>query len=171
MPNVDEIARQMAATGMLPVDRNSQSSNDNSGQKSQFEQMLAMLAMSNKMNPQTLGGFLLGQILGGGLKSWTENYTDRGDRKAREKIQNGIAQQPPAQPQATSPAPQQPDTAGINPDTTGRLARGLFGGDNPLTNAATSQFENLPEVTSPFQTPNEYDWNQYADILRALQRR
>lgn len=208
---VELIASQMAQTGMMDPTRSQPQR-----QKSPLEEQLAALVMAERVKPSTSLGFLLGQIAGGGLQSWAENYSDRdflknkllsGTPEYQQEILSALKQtdpkkymrmlqlmsdrgisagtspqtasQPSAQPQATAPAPQQPDTTGINSDTTLRLAQGLFGGDNPLEKAADPQFESLPEAPSiPFHPDrlweDENNWNQYAqyaNILSALQRR
>lgn len=108
---VAAMARQMAQNS------NTDPSISSLFKKSPFEQQLMALAMADKVKPDTSLGFLLGQILSGGLNAWAENYADRGDRKAQEA-------------QATA----QPNTAGINTDATNRLTnnaiQGLFGGGN-----------------------------------------
>lgn len=123
---VAAMARQMAQNGNVNPAQGASSS----GGKSPFEQQLMALAMADKVKPDTSLGFLLGQILSGGLNAWAENYADRGDRKAQEA-------------QATA----QPNTAGINTDATNRLAnnaiQGLLGGGNSaLAQAAQKPWED-----------------------------
>ena len=157
--------------------------------KSPLEEQLLALTTADKVKPSTSLGFLAGKILGGGLNSWAENYADRGyiknilkvaDPDERQRLLELMKQNNPSQyerimrrtadegidfgttPQAAL-QPQQPPTS--------QLAQGVLGNDNPLTNAADRQFEALPEVTAPFQSPSNYDFSQYANILRALQRR
>lgn len=54
--------------------------NDNGkSQNNKMNMLLMQMAMSQKMRPLTMLGMILGNLLGGGFKSWKDNYDARGD--------------------------------------------------------------------------------------------
>ena len=196
---IDKIASQMASAGMLPVDRNIPSNdiNNDYNRRNLGEQALAMMAIANKKDPQALLGMLAGQILNSGANAFANDYLRRGkihkeleaasdeerakmledlkksnpDQYRRELKQFGLTE-PAETPPATQPQPG--NDAYLN-----RLAQGVLGDNNLLTNAADRQFESQPEVSAPFQDPqgvaqsavqgagNEEDfWQRYLETLQ-----
>lgn len=164
---VAAMARQMAQNGNVNP---AQGASSNGG-KSPFEQQLMALAMADKVKPDTSLGFLLGQILSGGLNAWTENYNRRGEinneilganDEERARLLEELSKSNPSQYNRltkrlglNSQNTPQPNTSGINTDTTKQLAQGLLGGaDSPLAQAAQNSWED----------PN--NWNRWQNLLR-----
>lgn len=59
-----------------------QAAQNNQRQPSTWEKQLYMLNAASKTNPQTMAGFALGNLLSNQFKTWKDNYTERGNKKA-----------------------------------------------------------------------------------------
>ncbi len=170
---VAAMAQQMAQNGNVNPAQGASSS----GGKSPFEQQLMALAMADKVKPDTSLGFLLGQILSGGLNAWSENYARRGEinneimganDEERAKLLADLAKSNPDQynrlvkrlgldnqnvPQPITGVGDAPAQSGINTDTTRRLAQGLLNG-GALAQAAQNSWED------------ENNWNRWRNLFR-----
>ena len=84
--DVNKIAQQMAATGMLNPARNilGDDTDAPNSKRSAFEQAMAMMAIANRKDPQALLGMLAGQILNSGVNAFANDYLRRG------KIHKGL---------------------------------------------------------------------------------
>lgn len=72
--DVASIAQEMAARGMLDPTRNDKKSN--------WEKLIAQMAMAQKTDPGTMAGFALGKLLRQGYDTWLDNL------RARESVNN-----------------------------------------------------------------------------------
>ena len=81
MPTTQEIAMQMRNFGNLDPTRNDPANNN--GKKSEWEKLLAQMAMAQKMDARTMAGFALGKLLRQLFDNWKENFDARGDLKNR----------------------------------------------------------------------------------------
>lgn len=81
MANATELSQQMAANGMLDPTRNHQKK-----KLSDWEKMMTQLAMAQKADAKTMGGFALGKLLRQAFDSWKSNYDARGALRDKDNF-------------------------------------------------------------------------------------
>lgn len=90
MPTTQEIAMQMRNFGNLDPTRNDPANANNNGKKSEWEKLLAQMAMAQKMDARTMAGFALGKLLRQIFDNWKERYDARGDLNNRNNSNGGL---------------------------------------------------------------------------------